>query len=61
MVGKKHEPRLHLDMPFGEAVERYAETDPREVEASVIASKKKLPGPSQKTKRPGSKKAKKVT
>jgi hypothetical protein len=33
--GKKLEPKLGLNMPFGELLERLVQTDPKEVEASV--------------------------
>ena len=29
----KHEKRFHLDMPFDEALQRYAQTDPHELKA----------------------------
>jgi hypothetical protein len=32
MKAKKLEPPLHLDMAFGEALQRYAQTKPEEVE-----------------------------
>jgi hypothetical protein len=43
------EPPLGLDMPFDEALKRFIDTDPKEVEASVKRAKKKKP--------PGGKKA----
>jgi len=39
MPGRKYEKKLHIDMPFDEALERFAKTDPKEVKA--LASKKK--------------------
>jgi hypothetical protein len=41
--GKKLEPKLGLDMPFGELVERLMQTDPKEVESSVEKAKQKNP------------------
>jgi hypothetical protein len=41
--GGKQEPPLHIDMDFGEALERFARTDPGEVAVSVERSKKKKP------------------
>jgi hypothetical protein len=41
--GKKLEPKLGLDMPFGELVERLMQTDPKEVESSVEKAKQKKP------------------
>lgn len=39
--GKKLEPKLKLDMPFGEALARFVQTKPKEVERSVERSKQK--------------------
>ncbi len=41
--GGKQEPPLHLEMDFGEALERFARTDPKEVERSIERAKKKKP------------------
>jgi hypothetical protein len=41
--GSKQEPPLHLDMDFGEALERFARTRPSEVAESVERSKQKAP------------------
>lgn len=43
MTGKKHEKPLHLDMPFEEALERLAQTEPRE-----------MPDPKKRKKKPTS-------
>lgn len=43
MTGKKTEPALFLDMDFGEALKRYAQTKPEEV----------TPAPGQKRKGAG--------
>ena len=40
---KKLEPQFGLDMPFDEALERFIQTDPEEVEASIAKSKKQKP------------------
>lgn len=37
------EPKLGLDMSFGELVQRLVQTDPKEVERSMAKSKKKKP------------------
>jgi hypothetical protein len=42
--GGKQEPPLHLDLDFGEALRRLAQTDPKEVEDSIKRSKQKRPG-----------------
>jgi hypothetical protein len=41
--GKKLEPKLGLEMPFGELVERLLQTDPKEVERSVEKAKQAKP------------------
>lgn len=41
--GKKLEPKLFLDMDFEEALGRFAQTDQKEVEASIKRAKKKKP------------------
>jgi len=41
--GDKQEPPLHLDIDFGEALERFARTKPSEVAESVERSKRKKP------------------
>jgi hypothetical protein len=41
--GKKLEPKLGLDMPFAELVERMMQTDPKEVEVSIEKAKEKKP------------------
>lgn len=37
--GKKLEPKFGLDMPFGEALARFARVKPAELNASIEASK----------------------
>jgi hypothetical protein len=49
MAKRTYEERLKLDMPFGEALERFARTDPKEMHANIKRAKKKKP--------PGGKKA----
>ncbi len=39
--GKKLEPKLKLDMPFDEALRRFAQTKPKEVEKSIERGKQK--------------------
>jgi len=41
--GSKLEPKLRLEMPFGEALQRFAQTKPKEVEKSIEKSKQKKP------------------
>jgi len=43
MAGKKHNPKLAFGMPFGEALERFVQTDPVEVERLIERSKAKKP------------------
>ena len=55
--GKKLEPPLKLDMSFGEALARALQTDPKEVESSILRAKQKKPpdvstgGPGRKERR----------
>lgn len=49
--GKKLEPKLGLNMPFSELVERLVKTDPKEVGRSVERAKQKKPPPAPKVKR----------
>jgi hypothetical protein len=41
--GDKQEPPLHLDMDFGEALVRFAQTKPPEVAKSIERAKKAKP------------------
>jgi len=41
--GKKLEPKLGLNMPFAELVERLMQTDPKEVERSIEKAKQEKP------------------
>ena len=43
MSKKTYDEKLYLDMPFGEALERFAGTKPKEVTASVAKSKRAKP------------------
>lgn len=43
MNKKTYDEKLYLDMPFGEALERFAGTKPKEVTTSVAKSKKAKP------------------
>ena len=51
MTGKKYEEKLFLDMPFGDALERFAKTNVEEVAASIARSKKAKP-PGGKLRKP---------
>lgn len=59
MTGKKYDDKLFLDMPFGEALERFAGTDPKQVAAGIAKSKKAKP-PGGKLKPPGATSVKNV-
>jgi len=48
--GKKLEPKLKLNMPFDEALRRFAQTKPEEVEKSIKRAKQKKPRPKRKAK-----------
>lgn len=45
---EKHEPPLHLDMDFGEALKRFGKTDKKESDKLVERGKKKKPPASKK-------------
>jgi hypothetical protein len=49
--GKKLEPKLGIDMPFAELVERLMQTDPKEVERSIEKAKQKNPSSEQRSKK----------
>ena len=53
MTRKKYDDKLFLDMPFGEALERFIKTDVEEVAASVARSKKAKPPGGKLRKPPG--------
>jgi hypothetical protein len=40
---KQYDDKLFLDMPFGEALGRFASVDPKEMHANIKAAKKKKP------------------
>ncbi len=44
---------LGLDMPFGEALERYIGVNPKELEANIAKDKRKVPGAKKKKAAPG--------
>lgn len=46
--GKKLEPKLALNMPFGEALARFGLTKPKEVEKSIERGKQKKAPPKRK-------------
>jgi hypothetical protein len=46
--GKKLEPKLKLDMPFGEALARFVQTKPKEVERSIENAKQRKAPPKRK-------------
>jgi hypothetical protein len=46
--GNKLEPKLKLDIPFDEALRRFAQTKPKEVERSIKKAKQKKPPPKGK-------------
>lgn len=49
---RKTEPPLGLDMDFGEALERFLQTSPKEVEDSVERAKRKRPPQDAPPRRP---------
>jgi hypothetical protein len=54
MIGRPPKEEFGLDMPFGEAMERFIGVDPKEMHANIAKSKKKKP-PGGKKPPPGSK------
>jgi ribosomal 50S subunit-associated protein YjgA (DUF615 family) len=44
MPARKYEKKLHIDMPFDEALQRYAKTDPAEVQELIARKPKKTAG-----------------
>jgi hypothetical protein len=50
---KKYDDKLFIDMPFGEALERYAGVRPGEMHANIEKSKKKKPPSGNAAKRRG--------
>ncbi|WP_156633938.1 hypothetical protein [Methylobacterium sp. Leaf113] len=50
---RKTEPPFGLDMDFGEALERFIATKPREIEEGVERSKQKKPPGGDAPRRPG--------
>ena len=49
---------LGLDMPFDEAMERFASVDPKEMHANIARSKKKKPPGGKKKRKPSGAKVK---
>jgi hypothetical protein len=45
--GKKLEPKLGLNMPFSELVQRLLQADQKEVEQSIDKAKQKNPSPTK--------------
>lgn len=43
MSKRVYDDKLHLDMPFGEALERFVGTDPKQMHANIKRAKKKKP------------------
>jgi hypothetical protein len=55
MVKKRtYDDKMKLDMPFSEALERFAGVDPKEMHANIAKSKKKKPPGGKKRKAPPS-------
>lgn len=52
MSKKTYDEKLYIDIPFGEALERFARTKPKQVTASVAKSKKAKPSGGQLNKPP---------
>lgn len=52
MAKRRYDDKMKLDMPFAEALERFAGTDPKEMHANIKRAKKKKP-PGGKKSPPG--------
>lgn len=52
MPKRTYDDKMRLDMSFGEALERFAGTDPREMHANIKRAKKKKPPGGRKAKPP---------
>jgi hypothetical protein len=50
MAKRTYDDKLRLNMPFGEAVERFAATNPKEMHANIKRAKKKKPPGGKKVK-----------
>jgi hypothetical protein len=50
---KKYEDKLFIDMPLGEALERFIGVDPKELQANIDKSKKRKPPGSGRKEPPG--------
>jgi hypothetical protein len=50
---RTYDDKMKLDMPFGEALERFIGVKPEEMHANIAKSKKKKPPGGTKAKRPG--------
>jgi hypothetical protein len=53
MAKRTYDDKMKLDMPFGEALERFAGTSPAEMHANIKRAKKKKPPGGRKHKPPG--------
>jgi hypothetical protein len=53
MRKKRYDDKLHLDMPFGEALERFVGTKPAEMHANIRKAKKKKPPGGKRQRPPG--------
>jgi hypothetical protein len=53
MTKRRYDDKLHLDMSFGEAVERFAGVKPSEMHANIRKAKKKKPPGGKKDKPSG--------
>jgi hypothetical protein len=53
MSKRRYDDKLHLDMPFSEALERFTHADPREMHANIAKSKQRKPPGGKKRKPSG--------
>jgi hypothetical protein len=52
-MAKRYDDKMHLDMPFTDALRRFAGTDPKEMHANIATAKQKKPPGGVKHKPPG--------
>ena len=52
MAKRRYDDKMKLEMPFAEALERFAGVDPVEMHANIDKSKKKKPPGGKKRKKP---------
>lgn len=52
-MNRRYDDKLHLEVPFGDALERFVRVDPKEMHANIKRAKKKKPPGGKKPKPSG--------